>query len=123
LCKKIITQKDKTLTLPIDIEQFIWRNYSPLLNPAESLEFLIETLEKQQLSSIYGSTQLFITPGYRIKFFDALITNFHLPRSTLLLLIYSFVGKDWKRIYTEALNNNYRFLSYGDSSLLFKVVE
>lgn len=123
LVQKIVTQKDKTLTLPINIEQFIWRNYSPLLNPAESLEFLIETLEKQQLSSIYGSTQLFITPGYKIKFFDALITNFHLPRSTLLLLIYSFVGKDWKRIYTEALNNNYRFLSYGDSSLLFKVVE
>jgi S-adenosylmethionine:tRNA ribosyltransferase-isomerase len=123
LVQKIVTQKDKTLTLPINIEQFIWRNYSPLLNPAESLEFLIETLEKQQISSIYGSTQLFITPGYRIKFFDALITNFHLPRSTLLLLIYSFVGKEWKRIYTEALNNNYRFLSYGDSSLLFKVVE
>jgi S-adenosylmethionine:tRNA ribosyltransferase-isomerase len=61
-----------------------------------------------------------IAPGYSIKTVCALLTNFHQPRSTLLLLIAALVGEDWKKIYTHALENNYRFLSYGDSSLLWK---
>ena len=59
-----------------------------------------------------------IKPGYKYHMVDALITNFHQPHSTLLLLIGAFVGDDWQRIYAHALANDYRFLSYGDSSLL-----
>jgi len=123
LVQKMVVQKERTLTLPVELEQFVWKDCPASLNIVDSLEYLIETLEHCNCGSIFGSTQLFITPGYKIKFFDGLITNFHLPRSTLLLLIYSFVGNHWRRIYAEALSNNYRFLSYGDSSLLFKVEE
>jgi S-adenosylmethionine:tRNA ribosyltransferase-isomerase len=59
-------------------------------------------------------------PGYQFKSADALITNFHQPRSTLLLLVAAFIGKDWIKVYDHALKNNYRFLSYGDSSLLWR---
>ncbi len=118
---KVFSQKSKNLSLPVEIDQFIWRNLQTKLKPIEALDFLIELLERQNKQSLYGNTQLFILPTYEIQFFHALITNFHQPKSTLLLLISSFVGNEWKRIYTEALNNNYRFLSYGDSSILFKV--
>ena len=65
-------------------------------------------------------TGLLIAPGYEFHYPDALITNFHQPQSTLLLLVSAFVGGDWKQIYNYALNNDFRFLSYGDSSLLWK---
>ncbi|MDQ3535411.1 MAG: S-adenosylmethionine:tRNA ribosyltransferase-isomerase, partial [Bacteroidota bacterium] len=65
-----------------------------------------------------GSTEIFIMPGYQFKICEGLITNFHLPKSTLILLIAAFVGENWRKIYKEALNENYRFLSYGDSSFL-----
>jgi len=61
-----------------------------------------------------------MVPGYRFQIVDALITNFHQPASTLILLVAAFVGPDWKKIYETALAEGYRFLSYGDSSLLFK---
>ena len=63
-------------------------------------------------------TQLMILPGYRFRMINSLITNFHQPRSTLLLLVAAAVGDDWKKIYTHALEKHYRFLSYGDSSIL-----
>ncbi|MDH5380773.1 MAG: S-adenosylmethionine:tRNA ribosyltransferase-isomerase [Cyclobacteriaceae bacterium] len=65
-----------------------------------------------------GKTGIFIYPSYDFKVVNGLITNFHLPGSTLILLIAAFVGEDWKKIYQSALDNDYRFLSYGDSSLL-----
>jgi S-adenosylmethionine:tRNA ribosyltransferase-isomerase len=65
-------------------------------------------------------TQLLIAPGYSIRTVDAILTNFHQPESTLLLLIYAFVGADWKKIYAHAMENNYRFLSFGDGSLLWR---
>ncbi|MEI9919985.1 MAG: S-adenosylmethionine:tRNA ribosyltransferase-isomerase [Bacteroidota bacterium] len=67
-----------------------------------------------------GKTSIYIHPGYRFHLCDALITNFHQPGSTLMLLVAAFVGADWKNVYQQALHNNYRFLSYGDSSLLFR---
>lgn len=67
---------------------------------------------------IIGDTQLLIEPGFRYRLIDRLITNFHQPHSTLLLLIAAFVGEDWKKIYDYALSHDFRFLSYGDSSLL-----
>jgi S-adenosylmethionine:tRNA ribosyltransferase-isomerase len=65
-----------------------------------------------------GETSIFIFPGYRFKACKGLITNFHLPGSTLILLVAAFVGEDWRTIYRHALSHDYRFLSYGDSSLL-----
>jgi S-adenosylmethionine:tRNA ribosyltransferase-isomerase len=73
-----------------------------------------------QLGAVSASTRLMIAPGYRFGLCDALITNFHQPRSTLLLLVAAFIGSDWKKVYQFALNNDFKFLSYGDSSLLWK---
>ncbi|MTI22998.1 S-adenosylmethionine:tRNA ribosyltransferase-isomerase [Fulvivirga sp. RKSG066] len=70
------------------------------------------------VSQIHGHTEIFIFPGYKFRVCDGLITNYHLPGSTLILLVAAFIGEDWKKIYQEALDKNYRFLSYGDSSLL-----
>ena len=82
-------------------------------------QFLLELMHKQQVSKIIGHTGICVTPGYQFKVIDALITNFHQPQSTLLLLIAAIVGDDWKKIYNTALKDGYRFLSYGDGSLLF----
>ena len=87
----------------------------------ESLEILINWLEKRNLDRLVTQTALLIAPGYSIKTINGLLTNFHQPRSTLLLLIAALVGEEWKKIYTHALENKYRFLSYGDSSLLWKI--
>ena len=84
----------------------------------ESLKMIITHLEKEQLDYFKASTQIIIVPGYRFRIINALITNFHMPRSTLLLLIAAFIGDDWKTVYEHALNNKFRFLSYGDSSIL-----
>ena len=77
-------------------------------------------IEKNKLNVINLNTSIFILPGYNFKMCDQLITNFHYPKSTLILLIAAFIGEDWKKLYKFAIKNNYRFLSYGDSSLLFK---
>ena len=77
-------------------------------------------MEQADREVLTGGTGLIIAPGYTIRVADALITNFHQPASTLLLLVAAFIGGDWRRIYDHALANDYRFLSYGDSSLLFR---
>jgi S-adenosylmethionine:tRNA ribosyltransferase-isomerase len=86
----------------------------------ESLASLFNYLQKRKESQLYCRTSLLIVPGYRFKSAEALITNFHQPKSTLLLLVAAFIGPDWKKVYDHALENNYRFLSYGDSSLLWR---
>lgn len=89
--------------------------------PTESAFQALENwMESNNLTQLVLPTQLLIAPGYEIRTVDAILTNFHQPESTLLLLIYAFVGEEWKRIYTHALENNYRFLSFGDGSLLWK---
>ena len=90
------------------------------LSKEDALNILIQFLEDRNLDFVEASTEIMIVPGYQFKISDAIITNFHQPKSTLLLLISAFVGEDWKTIYQHALNHNYRFLSYGDSSLLTK---
>ena len=75
-------------------------------------------MEKLGLSQITGNTEVFIFPGYQFRVCDALITNFHQPGSTLMLLVGALIGEDWQKVYNAALANDYRFLSYGDSSLL-----
>lgn len=86
----------------------------------ESIGAIIRQMESEQIDSISGETQLLIAPGYQFRVVDGIVTNFHQPASTLLLLIAAFIGANWKQVYALALENNYRFLSYGDSSLLWK---
>lgn len=85
-----------------------------------ALQCVIETLDRYGLAELHGETSLMIAPGYTYHIPDAIITNFHQPKSTLLLLIAAFIGESWKEVYQYALNNNFRFLSYGDSCLFFK---
>lgn len=82
-----------------------------------SLENVLECIS-HGLHGLHGSTSIYIRPGYRFHLCDALVTNFHQPGSTLMLLVAAFIGSDWKKVYREALDGGYRFLSYGDSSLL-----
>jgi S-adenosylmethionine:tRNA ribosyltransferase-isomerase len=85
----------------------------------ESLESLLQWMQKNNASRIITKTQIIIAPDYSFKIIRALITNFHQPQSTLLLLVSAIVGENWKKIYQYALDNEYRFLSYGDGSILF----
>ncbi|QNF33115.1 S-adenosylmethionine:tRNA ribosyltransferase-isomerase [Adhaeribacter swui] len=83
-----------------------------------ALQTLIDYLEAKNLNFLRATTQLIIAPGYQFRICTGLITNFHQPESTLLLLVSALIGDNWRRVYAHALQNNYRFLSYGDSSLL-----
>jgi S-adenosylmethionine:tRNA ribosyltransferase-isomerase len=86
----------------------------------DAINTVLDYMDKVKMDTIHGETSLIILPGYKVKMANILITNFHQPRSTLLLLVAAFVGDDWKKIYNFALANDFRFLSYGDSCLLFK---
>jgi S-adenosylmethionine:tRNA ribosyltransferase-isomerase len=85
----------------------------------ESLHAVLQHMALQKTDRLIGETSIFIRPGYKFRICKALITNFHQPGSTLILLVAAFTGPHWKQIYREALDSGYRFLSYGDSSLLF----
>lgn len=82
-----------------------------------------EFMESERLGELHGRTNIIIVPGYKFKVFSGLVTNFHQPSSTLLLLVAAFIGSDWNKVYEYALNNDFRFLSYGDSSLLLRSME
>ena len=88
------------------------------LTPTEALQNILDYLDKHQLNTLITATQIIIAPGYEFKIVKGIVTNFHQPKSTLLLLISAFVKGDWKNIYDYALGHDFRFLSYGDSSLL-----
>ena len=100
-----ISQQD-----PYDLQQQI--------SKSAALKEVLRFMDFNKKNSITGETSIYIVPGYTFKICQALITNFHQPGSTLMLLIAALIGEDWKRVYEEALLNEYRFLSYGDSSLL-----
>lgn len=85
----------------------------------EALQSLLKWMDAHHLDKLITKTQIIIAPGYSLKVADALITNFHQPQSTLLLLVASIIGTDWKKVYDYALDNDFRFLSYGDGSLLW----
>ena len=93
------------------------------ITPKAALETIIGYLDKNKMSHLFAETQIIIVPGYRFHYPQAIITNFHQPESTLLLLIAAFAGSGWRKIYNHALQNDYRFLSYGDSSLIWKDAE
>ena len=98
-----------------------WEPYetSELCTSKEALVALLTWLERNKLTSILSKTQIIIAPGYTFRIIHGLITNFHQPESTLLLLISALIGEDWKKVYDYALGNDFRFLSYGDGSLLW----
>ena len=97
-----------------------WMPYEPhpMLTPVESLQVIIAYLDHHGMEALHTSTQIIIAPGYEYKIVKKIVTNFHQPQSTLLLLVSAFVKGDWKKIYDYALSHDFRFLSYGDSSLL-----
>ncbi|MCS7013585.1 MAG: S-adenosylmethionine:tRNA ribosyltransferase-isomerase [Chloroherpetonaceae bacterium] len=103
-----------------------WEPYHPSSEPlpssAAALSAILDWMEKHKLEVATGTTELMIVPSYSYKICDGLITNFHQPRSTLLLLVAAFLGDPlWRKVYEAALQNGYRFLSYGDSSLLWRI--
>ena len=85
----------------------------------ESLQALLEWMKRRHITRLLTQTQIIIAPGYLFKIISGLITNFHQPQSTLLLLVAALIGENWKEVYRYALENNFRFLSYGDGCLLF----
>jgi len=97
-----------------------WEPYDtrPTLPPADALRNIISWLDRNGVSVLHSSTQIIIAPGYEYKIVKRLITNFHQPQSTLLLLVSAFLHGDWRKVYDYALSHGFRFLSYGDSSLL-----
>jgi S-adenosylmethionine:tRNA ribosyltransferase-isomerase len=118
--KKLIENSN---CLPGELQVNQWDPYEAEENnvsPSDALDALINWMEQHQLTQLMATTQLLIAPGYRFQFTSGLITNFHQPGSTLLLLVGALVGDDWKKIYNYALNHTFRFLSYGDGSLLWK---
>jgi len=105
---------------PEHLMQWEWQYLPDSYTLKESIKGLINYLETTKQNELRALTEIMIIPGYKFRVVDALITNFHQPKSTLLLLIAAFVGERWKEIYDYALANDFRFLSYGDSSLLFR---
>ena len=105
---------------PADVDQWApyVREYAPTRR--EALDAIVNYLDDNKLDELKVGTRIIIVPGFRFRIVDAMVTNFHQPQSTLLLLISAFVGGDWRTIYDYALENGFRFLSYGDSSLLFR---
>jgi S-adenosylmethionine:tRNA ribosyltransferase-isomerase len=102
-----------------NISQWEPYGYKNEITTDEALMALEGYFEKNNLKTINASTGIIIVPGYRFRITNAIITNFHQPKSTLLLLIAAWTGDTWKRIYNYALNNGFRFLSYGDSSFMY----
>ena len=110
---------------PFDEDEAIcvrqWEPYedSPADIPmGDALQAVVEHLDRHGQTALHAATQIIIAPGYEYKVVNKLVTNFHQPQSTLLLLVSAFVHGDWRRIYDYALAHDFRFLSYGDSSLL-----
>lgn len=97
-----------------------WEPYDthPTLTAVEAIRNVLNYLERNHLNALHASTQIIIAPGYEYKIVKMLVTNFHQPQSTLLLLVSAFLHGDWRKVYDYALAHDFRFLSYGDSSLL-----
>ncbi len=100
------------------VEQWEPYNREHTLSTVEALTALLQWLDAKGLDRVHSHTRIMIAPGYTFRIVKAIVTNFHQPKSTLLLLVSAFIGGDWRRVYDYALENGFRFLSYGDSSLL-----
>ena len=88
------------------------------ISSVDALQALLDYMNRHELDTLHSSTQIIIAPGYQYQVVKAMVTNFHQPQSTLLLLVSAFVQGDWHTIYDYALSHNFRFLSYGDSSFI-----
>ena len=108
--------RDPSAEFDLD-QQYAYTQQDPP-KAADALEAVRYHMQTYDIETITGETSIYIVPGYRFRLCHGLITNFHQPSSTLILLVAAFIGDDWKRVYEEALAHDYRFLSYGDSSLL-----
>ena len=105
---------------PEDVGQWVPYEREYPYSTKEALDAIIAYLEDNGLKELKIGTRIIIVPGFRFRLVDVLVTNFHQPESTLILLVSAFVGGDWRVIYDYALGHGFRFLSYGDSSLLFR---
>ncbi|MEI7502232.1 MAG: S-adenosylmethionine:tRNA ribosyltransferase-isomerase [Paludibacter sp.] len=112
--------QQKATNINLKVSQ--WMPYEEFIeiSTENALKNILDYLEKNNLSTLHAATQIMIKPGYKFRIVDGIITNFHQPKSTLLLLVSAFVNENWMEIYDYALANDFRFLSYGDSSLLLK---
>jgi S-adenosylmethionine:tRNA ribosyltransferase-isomerase len=104
----------------LGIDQWDHESLPQEVSLADSLDAILKFCERHLLEELHFATRLMIVPGYRFRTISGLLTNFHMPGSTLLLLIAAWIGEDWKKVYEYALQENFRFLSYGDSSLLIQ---
>lgn len=105
---------------PQDVAQWAPYERDYTYSTEDALQAIVDHMEKNGLEDIMAGTRIIIVPGFKFRLVDMLVTNFHQPESTLLLLISAFVAGDWKTIYRYALAHDFRFLSYGDSSLLYR---
>ena len=105
---------------PHDLVVSQWQPYdgSPDIDSHEALRHIVDYLDRHGMTRLVTATQIIIAPGYHYHIVQGMITNFHQPQSTLLLLVSAFVDGRWREIYDYALAHDFRFLSYGDSSLL-----
>ncbi|HRN58443.1 MAG TPA: S-adenosylmethionine:tRNA ribosyltransferase-isomerase, partial [Agriterribacter sp.] len=110
----------------IDVNELVikqWEVYETLaahtIPAGESLQALLEWMQAGRMPKLLTQTQIIIAPGYVFRIVSGLVTNFHQPQSTLLLLVAALIGENWKAVYRYALENDFRFLSYGDGCLLF----
>jgi S-adenosylmethionine:tRNA ribosyltransferase-isomerase len=113
---KLVEEKGEELFVP---KLFPYEKRERIPSKVEALSAILNLMDKTGTDTVMGNTEIFIFPGYRYQIVNGLITNFHQPGSTLILLIATILGEDWKKVYQEALEKDYRFLSYGDSSLLW----
>lgn len=105
--------------IPLIVTQWEPYELNEYLPPKEALVSLLQWMEENKTDRLPAKTQIIIAPGYTAKLVKALVTNFHQPQSTLLLLVAALIGDKWKEVYEHALRNNFRFLSYGDGCLLW----
>ncbi len=114
----LLQEKTSLAKLPVDIPQWVAQEHTHTASPLAAIQAVLDHLLRQGHSTLQGSTRLMISPSSRPRMIDGLITNFHQPNSTLLLIVAAITGNDWRQIYEHALAKDYRFLSYGDGSLL-----
>jgi len=123
LSQKMKTTNPKTISIEdISIRQWDAYELETNLSAKEALEYLADWMRMKNITRLIAKTKIIIAPGYQLKVTKGLITNFHQPQSTLLLLVAAIIGNDWKKVYSYALQNNFRFLSYGDGSLLWATI-
>lgn len=113
-----IGQTEESDTVPVVSQWEPYSSVGELPSTQEVLQRILNRMNEKGLNELIFSTALLIAPSYQFHIVTGLVTNFHQPHSTLLLMIGAFIGEDWKRVYQYALDNDYRFLSYGDGSLL-----